>query len=306
MKFTSILQPFLTALILTISNGLFGQGYYYQFSQSTGTYTDLVNATILSTDLSAPNYDYYTPDGFKLYGKELTNSLRVGRSGWAENYTDDYFITYNPFYPFKGFVANADKSSISAKTEMTAQDTIVKIQWKNVNIAGHPATDSINVQLWLYKKSRAIEFHYGPSNYTPGTDDTIQITTVLLSSDFVIDYENHQVTGSSTNVSDNFDSLSVHPYIGAVPNGTIFRFTHTATGIEEVANMNRIQIFPNPADNAVFVKTQGVSKYTIRDISGNALIAGTINKYGTVNISSLYRGIYLLEVSNQTIKLVKH
>src|SRR5690606_26530403 len=119
-----------------------------------------------------------------------------------------------------GLVARPGGSSISLKIETANADTILKIQWKNVTIAGHPAGDSLNFQFWLHKGSQQIEFRYGPSHIT-NIGDTIQVTTVFLSSDFVNDYENHQVTGSGTSVTDDFDSLIVKPYFGAVPDGTV-------------------------------------------------------------------------------------
>ena len=101
------------------------QNYFYIFSQSTGTYTDLTGATVLSTDLSATYHDYPLPHGFKLYDKNVGNFLQIGRSGWSITSTNDYFMAYDPYLPAKGLTARPTGSSISVKTETTASDTIV-------------------------------------------------------------------------------------------------------------------------------------------------------------------------------------
>ena len=285
MKMT-ITKLFLLGCSIACSFGVTAQNYFYVFSQTTGTYTDLTGATVLSTDLSAPYHNYPLPGGFKLYGKDVGNFLQIGKSGWSITSTNDYFMAYDPFLPAKGLAARASGSSISVKTEVTATDTIIKVEWKNVTITGHPPADSLNFQMWLYKGTQAIEFRYGPSHLT-NMNDSIQITTVLLSDDFVIDYENHQITGTGTNVVDDFDSVNLKLYDGAVPNGTIFKFTRNTAGVKASPKQLQSKVYPNPSANSICLEVKGLANYSLQDLQGKTVLQGVVNNKAVVDIHHL-------------------
>lgn len=304
MKTNATKYVLILLLTLAYTNVSAQQNYFYKFSQTTGAYADLTGATVLSTDLSQPYHNYGLPAGFKLYDKQAGSILQIGKSGWGITAPVDYFMAYDPFLPAKGLEARASGSAISVKTEMTATDTIVKVEWKNVTIPGHPATDSLNFQMWFYKSSQAIEFRYGPSHLT-NMNDSIQITTVLLSDDFVMDYENHQITGSGTNVVDDFDSIDLKLYQGAVPNGTIFKFTRNTAGVTEVQKQLQTKVYPNPAINSISLEAKGLATYSLLDINGKVLSKGIFYNKRSVDISQLPLGMYMVEMEGERHKMVK-
>lgn len=290
--------------LLPTSNKCFAQNNYYKFSQAQGIYTEITGGTILSKNFpSSSSYLYPLPKGMQLYGQNIGNILKIGASGWVISSTTDHFFAYDPFYLLKGFVPKDTTTSLSAVTDITGSDTIVKIQWKNVTTAAQPSTDIFNFQLWMYTNSRAIEFRYGPSSFSNNTD-TVQITTVFLSADFQNDYETHQLTGSSTSVIDDFDSLNVKPYFGAVANGTIFRFTPVATNIQS-SHTGNISIFPNPVKDILNVKLKEKATYTLKNVMGSVILNGVFYNDNKLDLSSLPSGAYFLQTTIGNFKLLK-
>ena len=66
-----------------------------------------------------------------------------------------------------------------------------------------------------------------------------------------------------------------------------------------------LQVYPNPADNMVYINWEGVEKYNLRifDISGRAIrFYENVRK---LDVSDIKLGIYLLEISDP-VSSVKH
>ena len=72
------------------------------------------------------------------------------------------------------------------------------------------------------------------------------------------------------------------------------QITTTGTiGINEVNSANAV-IYPNPADNKVFVKGEGIANVQIFDVNGRNVL--TSNHAGQMDISSLTSGIYMVRI----------
>lgn len=72
------------------------------------------------------------------------------------------------------------------------------------------------------------------------------------------------------------------------------------TGVHEVAALNSVTVFPNPAQNILNISSTGVvTGYRIYDAAGRNVISGVANqKIITVSIENLEIGIYFVEVSD--------
>ncbi|MDR0232626.1 MAG: T9SS type A sorting domain-containing protein [Dysgonamonadaceae bacterium] len=69
----------------------------------------------------------------------------------------------------------------------------------------------------------------------------------------------------------------------------------TTTGIDDVV-ANRLQIFPNPAKEDIFIKSElPVEKVEIYSLTGN-LLSSENNFKEKISVSDLSRGVYLLKV----------
>ena len=72
-----------------------------------------------------------------------------------------------------------------------------------------------------------------------------------------------------------------------------------------------ISVYPNPANNVLFVETVHAPSlpdqtYRITNIMGQTLLQGSINaEIQQINIASLPAGLYFLSVGNTTQKFVK-
>jgi glucose/arabinose dehydrogenase len=91
-------------------------------------------------------------------------------------------------------------------------------------------------------------------------------------------------------------------------NGTIYKVTDATAGTEQF-NSTGITVYPNPANNEVFINinNQGVpAQIVIFDLGGKRLIQQSINaENNRIDTSSLQAGMYLLEI-NLSGRRVQH
>lgn len=82
----------------------------------------------------------------------------------------------------------------------------------------------------------------------------------------------------------------------------VFPTNHSGTtDIIDVPEEN-IRIYPNPVQESLFIESAGDTTYKIYDIDGSCLMSGEGN---TINVSSLMKGTYLLQINNNTFKFIK-
>lgn len=83
------------------------------------------------------------------------------------------------------------------------------------------------------------------------------------------------------------------------------------TGLAEIFDDDRVNVFPNPSDEVLFVGLSGLEVesdvlYRILDLSGKELLTGIISSVeNEINVSDLKSGIYLLSINSQKISSVK-
>lgn len=260
----------------------------YQFSKTTATYNNLQTPTVLTTTMAA-NYEVMNiPAGFKAFGVLLPATLKVGKNGWSDCTGTTYSFAFNPY--LAGLKATP-ATSVGYKLDIIGQDSILKIQWRNVSYDGAPAGDSMNFQCWLFKKSQAIEFHYGPSRVTASPVPYGAVQIALLSADFTLSYEIHSLNGDVTSVKDSLsgDTLIVHN--GFPANGTVFRYTAPSLSVKDIQADNCL-LYPNPATDMIYTSIAGEARYYIVNAMGTLVASGTCSATHPINTSKLAAGIY--------------
>ena len=80
-----------------------------------------------------------------------------------------------------------------------------------------------------------------------------------------------------------------------------------STGINDIKNSN-IKIYPNPTNNIINI--EGLNKnenntIQIFDVQGKLVITKTINEKGTIDISELNKGVYLIKIGEVAQRIVK-
>lgn len=113
-----------------------------------------------------------------------------------------------------------------------------------------------------------------------------------------------------------FSSLDDNESYSRIPNGTggfvkkntTFGFDNTKTSSVTSYNLDKIQVFPNPATDILMIKHQNIiTEISIYDIMGKILNTSSFinNNEAKVNISNLNPGIFFVEVSTNDYKTIK-
>ncbi|WP_309641230.1 PQQ-dependent sugar dehydrogenase [Flavobacterium sp.] len=92
-------------------------------------------------------------------------------------------------------------------------------------------------------------------------------------------------------------------YVGASGTGTIYKVKDTALSTTSY-DKDKFEIYPNPADNELFLKTNGLqfpAMLTVVDTSGKTLINQTIGaETNDISIASLQSGLYIVSINDQS------
>ena len=72
--------------------------------------------------------------------------------------------------------------------------------------------------------------------------------------------------------------------------------------------LNNYKVFPNPFNQelTIEVKSAQANDFEIYNVIGELVISGKLNsQINTIDLSSLPPNVYLLQIENQSIKLIK-
>lgn len=99
-------------------------------------------------------------------------------------------------------------------------------------------------------------------------------------------------------------------YAISTHNMTAYHYNPTALSTTEIANENLFSVAPNPFENTVNVQLNEVTKATVFDVTGKAVLHFDLNvENNTMDLSELNSGIYFCKFDTdnltKTIKLVK-
>lgn len=279
----------------------------YRFQESTDTYSELSNATILySTDFSNGLYNLpVTGEVYKLYdvrfkfGGILTFAVQPNGNIRIDN--DSSLIIVDA--AFTAIDSIDSTTQISYKIEGTSGNQIVKVQWKNFKIRDGAVNNFINFQIWIHQKSGVIENRYGkstPSNqigFPPSTGP--QVGIFYSPDDFSGIYEKQWINGHHTAPTlDTSKNYSFRAMQGVPPEGVVYRFTpRFSTLSTKTATKNILKVYPNPASKIINLSVE--SSGHIIDMTGKTALS--FSKQNSIDISPLPKGIYMLLLKNGAI-----
>ncbi|MFT6321330.1 MAG: hypothetical protein ACJAT4_002260 [Granulosicoccus sp.] len=325
-------KSFLVLFSLFIFSSSYAQTFPYFLEIETDTYTDVEEATELTSvgDLwDDPNYDIPIGFNFDFYGETYNNIQTVSLGGWLafeDPYTTDSISFLIPYFDDLADIENfntANQSTISHTTEGATGEQILKIQWKDCGFyeeifSGTPtANNTVSFQLWLYEGTNNIEFRYGPStlpdaatihdynspvcgfieNLSTDTDDFDAFWHLTG------DATNPTVTSSDITVIDTYSI----PGLDSDPaEGQVYRFATVPTSIKAPTQNLDLNVYPTVIADEFFVEVSEELLHEKTQISvvnnlGQVIYNNTItNVKERLDASSFPAGIYYVRINNAT------
>lgn len=108
---------------------------------------------------------------------------------------------------------------------------------------------------------------------------------------------------SGTNITTFGQDINGEIYVGGSGNGVIYKLKDTALSTSSY-DKDKFDIYPNPASNEVFLKTNGLqfpASVTIVDTSGKTLMQQTIDAAtNALSIATLQSGLYIVSIKDQS------
>jgi hypothetical protein len=325
------------ALLLTLASaGVFAQqavGPHYVFTNYSGTFTPLEEATSLDGGQIWDDPTWTVPLGFTFYtANDTITTLYVGELGATIYGIQDDSLT-DIFLPYYSDIANADNDTLVSPVSYVVEGPpgfqICKIEWMNVGFYEEGSlngsfTNRTSFQLWIYENSNVFEYHYGPSNIS---DPTLVHMFGAPAAAFV---ENlNQNSGFEWDgfwsISGNTDSPAITPLTtndvlmaqgfpanallsGEPAEGTVYRFAPIFVNVEE-NSLSTSDVFPNPTSGIlnVFNPTQESVVVQILSSEGKIVQIETLNSgRNSIQTENLSSGFYLLRINGTCSSFIKN
>lgn len=277
---TLIMKKLFTALLLGwLSNGVWAQSYSFTVEQQS--YQDLQSDYLITNDTIAPYALLILGRDYRVFGHDLSDTLKIGINGWVTSTSDYYSFALDPLIGNYHFPDS--NSRISFMEVANPGNSILKIQWKNVGTDGNPA-ERLNFQLWLYENDQKVEFHFGPGS----SNNDFFSGIYRIKRDFSQTLEKVELSGNpaSPSVNSGIGLLNGKPI-----NGTVYRFSYLRAGLE-TAKVNEINVYPNPGRGSFQVDGTGVKAAKAYSVLGNEI--NILNLDGMFQLENPSKGIYFL------------
>jgi hypothetical protein len=320
------LKSIIVVAFIALSMNL--QAQTYNFSVSTGTYTDLSDSNSFNNENT-----WDTPWGivgllfdFPLFDDTLT-SLHVSDIFFGANGFNNGFpgfpaptvYHYEADLVDRGYDINVgvettgSLSNISIADEGFTGSRILKIEWNNVGFYHDLADDGVsddftNFQLWIYEETHDFEIRFGPSSigqpelcFNGGTGPGVALISEFDEDGGIVG-EAYMLTGDpSSPVMEemtSFDDLQLLQ--GNPPEGTIYRFSRNTTGTTEIQNPLSFSLYPNPVKDYLRVEIENdeieVEAISILDNYGRLVKLAEANA-NQIDVSDLVSGVYVVQIT---------
>lgn len=327
---------------LFIFSNSHAQTFPYFLEVETGTYTDLEEATELTSvgDLwDDPGYNIPIGFDFDFYGGTYDNTQIIGLGSWIafqDPYTGDSINFLIPYFDDLADIENinsANQSTISYTTEGASGEQILKIQWKDCGFfeeifgVNGTANNTLDFQLWLFEGTNNIEFRFGPSMLPDAAtihdygSPVIGIMEGFSSNTDLFERLWHLRGDVATPTMDTSDISALYSY--SVPgldsdpeNGRIYRFATIPTSIKAPTQSLELNVYPTVITDEFFVevseeilneKTQISVVNNLGQVVYNSTITNTKERLDASNFPA---GIYYIRISNEngigTKKIIKN
>jgi len=298
----------------------------YELTVLNEGYDNLEDTTSLNNGEIWDDPSFTIPIGFDFQlGPNVVDTIFISdeSTGGLPTTIDD--INAAPFGAFapvlqdivdRGATTGISLSPISFKLEGEAGSQIFKLEWNNVGfVEEETLQDFMNFQLWLYEEGNIVEYRYGPNEINdPNSSfedlDGIQVALLpLLTAEGGEPLEDAYVlSGDPLNpdfivlsTTDDFDNAENISLTGAIPDGTVYRFSPEALGIDNAEGESiGFKMFPNPANEILTIDSKGVDyELEIYNISGQRVMKSDSSQ-NTHNISNLSNGVYVVKIESET------
>ncbi len=143
-----------------------------------------------------------------------------------------------------------------------------------------------------------------------GTDGSIDLTIAGGFGAYLIDWDNDGL--GDFDDEEDLSDLTGGTYIVSVEDGFGCAVSETVivnsqAGLSEL-NSSTMAVYPNPANDFIFIETTGNFTYQLSSVNGQILISGVAFEKERVDLSGLAAGIYLIQMNNennqtQTVKV---
>jgi len=291
----------------------------YKLSVQSQTYTPLTGGIPVNTAAWTDSTNFVIPIGFdfKIGGKTI-NSIALAEGNSIASDTTGV-VSGMSFLGTamidRGIVSGTSKSPIRYMLTGGAGKRVFRLEIFNAGFADEndlygTLDDSVNLEIWLFEDSNAVEVHYGPSkishindyffnggplvgymkNINRATEDYEML--YLLKGNPAAPTIDSAGSGSMT-----FPSLSSYPV-----SGTTYRFvpkSTATTAIEAIQAKDQIKVYPTVCNDRLYIDNGlEAANYKIISLSGSQLQNGKIS-YGQnqLDVSGLAPGMYLLTVN---------
>lgn len=288
---------------------------YYNFKVEQRAYKsqeqpDYENSTDTSGGLVIRAYGPFSIESYYAFGQPLDSGFSIGTNGFALSQNSKNSFTFDPFV--LDLYLNQKTSKISYREYLENEDSVFEIEWYHMGIIGHKELDFLDFQVRFFKKTRTIEYHYGPSEInTPNafTENRPIINMSYLSLDFMSVKEQYFFSGDPQ--SPIWNQWPQFDYAKRFPKeGTVYRFEDKiAMGInsdpKKRSSPLSLQIRYAP-EHVIVLAAQQIANYRVMDVGGRVLSQRIVRSNQFRLKRSLYdRGILLIEAELENGETVR-
>lgn len=258
----------------------------YHFSQRVEPYQPLELSSPISDEVPWYSESWTIPIGFPFYYfDEKFDSVLVFCAsslyfGYAEYEDALQFAGFSQAIADRGWETDGGSlSPISYLITGIEPNRICKVEFKNAGFDLAPTTDSVNLQIWLFETSNAIEVHLGPHYVSsPASFNSVGANGPFIGLLNSLENQYELVYGNTSSPEFGFPPASFLGLSGNWPDGQTYRFSPNALETET----------PMPNETSPVVKNlyhkqavllQGLNsptKYQIYNAVGNQIKSGYI------------------------------
>lgn len=307
----------------------------YDLTVLNEAYVDLEDGTLLNNGEVWDDPGYVVPIGFDFQIGSLTvDTIFISEDGLGGLVATDPTIDgpeVGLFGPIlqdiidRGDGSSTSLSPISFRLDGSEGNRILKLEWNNAGFFDNTdLEDFVNFQLWLYESENVIEYRYGPNVInTPNESfeglSGLQIALIPLlpaeNTEGDLEQEAYILSGDPLNpdlnilsTSDDFDNAGSIAITGAVPEGTVYRFSSEQLSLNDMS-LPEINVYPNPTTDFFKIES-ALASYNVHIYNATGRLINQISEpKERYDVSNLSKGVYFVKVFSDsgvtTRKLIK-
>jgi hypothetical protein len=265
-----------------------------------GPEQDIIDSVNMEAPFGRPGYN------FRILGRSPAGNNNYANVFYGGGHdVNGEFERYGSNYWIPGFISGPGGVSPEGATEYP-EGPVVK--WMTETISPLDAWHHFKMTI----TETFVRIYEHPTN-NPGSERLVMdlFTPTMKDTTTMISELNTYYSASITDMPDLYNYFDNFKAVRFFFNGpdthianVLIKSTHTGVGIDEQeTDKNNLIVYPSPTDGILYIKN---ASKTIRiySISGKKVL--TVKpKNGSINISSLVNGVYLVESDNRIAKIVK-